>query len=622
MRKKFVFIVLVPLILFLVVTYLFIDTWIESGLEAAGEAAVGARVEIDDLRVTLMPVGIEFARLQVANPSDPWKNLFETGHARFAVDFGQLLRGKYIVETVEVNDLIFGTQRATDGSLPKKPEETGPSLFDQVASKVTERARTTPIFDLDQLRRQFNVDSILNVQELRSLRHIDSLKASLEHAGTQWTETLGDVEQTKHRLAQIESSVKSINVNELKTIENLLAAATTIENASKAVAEINETFKARRASVTGDITALSTAVTTIDDVVKEDYNRLVRLARLPDVSMGGMAELLLGKELFEEGMKYLSYIDYARSALSSSESDGYKHANPPRFEGQTIHFAVERGYPKWWVQKVLVSGGTDRAQDPEYYYAKGELKNIASDQRVTGHPMTVALSATKGERTTATIGADFDRRGEIPTDTYKADVTGVVVGQFSLGRSEFLPSRIIDSRARIAVDVVVPGNRFDSNLRIVFSDMNLMFDRQPRNTVERLVREVLELIRGFNATLRIWNTDEKLQVAFATDLDDQIAARTKRVIGEEVARLQAEIRSKLNARIATERAHYEKLFNDKKEAALNRLREYEQIVNRNVALVDTKKKEVEARIEEEKKKQTDEAKKKLEEQMKGIFRRQ
>ena len=44
MRTKFILFVLVPLLLLGVVVYLFIDRWIEAGLELAGESAVGAKV--------------------------------------------------------------------------------------------------------------------------------------------------------------------------------------------------------------------------------------------------------------------------------------------------------------------------------------------------------------------------------------------------------------------------------------------------------------------------------------------------------------------------------------------------------------------------------------------------
>jgi hypothetical protein len=46
------------------------------------------------------------------------------------------------------------------------------------------------------------------------------------------------------------------------------------------------------------------------------------------------------------------------------------------------------------------------------------------------------------------------------------------------------------------------------------------------------------------------------------------------------------------------------------------------MVNEKIALVDGKRKELEARIEEEKKKQAEGAKKKLEDALRGIIRKQ
>ena len=124
MRKKFVYFVLIPAVVIILAVVLFIDTWVTMGLEAGGEAAVGAKVEIEGLHVSLSPLGIRWARLQVADPHDGWRNLFETRNVRFAMDFGQLLRAKYIIQAMEVDELILGTKRTTDGSLPHKAAAT------------------------------------------------------------------------------------------------------------------------------------------------------------------------------------------------------------------------------------------------------------------------------------------------------------------------------------------------------------------------------------------------------------------------------------------------------------------------------------------------------------------
>lgn len=199
MRKRFVYFILVPVVVLCLVVYVSIDGWVEAGLEAVGEAVVGARVEIDNLAVSLSPIAIQFSRLQVANPHDPWQNVFETGKVRFALNLGQLLRGKYIIETMEVNNLVLGTRRLTDGSLPKPPPQPSkqPSMITGATSSITSEAQKAPVFDLSKIRKELKIDSLLNVQNLRSVQYIDTLKRRVQEAGLQWQATLNDIEKSK-----------------------------------------------------------------------------------------------------------------------------------------------------------------------------------------------------------------------------------------------------------------------------------------------------------------------------------------------------------------------------------------------------------------------------------------
>lgn len=624
-RKKFVFIVLVPCVILGIVTYVFIDAWVESGLEAAGEAIVGAKVEIDNLKVTLSPIAIEFARLQVANPKDPWKNIFETGKVRAALDFGQLLRGKYIIETMEVNELILGTKRTTDGSLAKKPAEPDgdkkPSLIQQASSVLVEQARQAPVFDLEQLKREFKVDSLLNVHNLRSVQHIDTLKLRVQQAYDEWKTILADVEKFKQKLSEIEANVKAINLNELKTIDQFIAAANNANNAYKGMNEVNEAFKTRRASIITQVNNLSASVAVIDDLARQDYEWLKSLARLPDLSMKGLANLLVGKELLDEIQYYLGWIDYARKSIPQyiPQPD---YEKPPRFEGQDIHFPTERSYPKLWIKKILISGGEDKTLRENYFAAKGEAHDISSDQRVVGRPLTIELEATKGRNRSFSLSMLFDRRQVEPRDHYRAKAVGIPLGDVELGRSDFLPTRISQSKFSVEVVVNVPGQVFDANVGITFDDIALVFERSPKNAVERIVRDVLEGVKGFDLGLRLWNTKGAFDVAFTTNLDDQLSARMKKVLGDEIARLQSELRSKIDQRIAEQRQKFERFFNQKKEEVLAQVKQYENLVNEKLALVENKRKELEARLEEEKKKQAEGAKKKLEDALRGLIKKQ
>lgn len=623
MRKKFILFIFIPFLILAVLTYFFIDRWIESGLESAGEAMVGAKVEIDDLSIGFFPLRLQFFRMQVANPNNAWNNLFETERVTFAIDVNQLLRRKIIIDTVEVRNFILGTKRTTDGSLPKKAEKNNdsPSFSQQLAKHIEQDIKNVPVFDLEKLRKDLKIDSILNKESLSTVRYIDTLRGQIIAVGGQWKAMIADLEATKQRLATMESNLRAIKPNELKTLDAITSAINNVNSSYTTLKEINDSYKTRKNSITTDVNAVTGSIKLIDDVVKEDINRVKGLARLPDLRLGGISDLLFAQQLYGEVQTYLGYIDMVRENVKkyTPKPDFEK---PKRFEGQDIHFPIPQEYPRFWIKTVHLSGGTEKRRDMNFFYASGDIFNITNNQRLTGQPITALIKATKGNRTTLDLKATLDRRGETSLDNYKASVKGIPVEDLQVGRLSFLPSRITQSDLAVTAEVMVPGKTFDGKSSITFRNVALVFEKEPRNTVERLTRDVLSRVRNFDMNLRAWNTSGKMQVHFSTDLDVQLYEQTKRVLGEELMHIQNDIHAKVERKIAEKRREVERMFEEKKNEVLAQVQEYENLVNEKISLVEAKKKELEKRIEEEKSKGVDAAKKKLEDALKGIIKKQ
>ena len=616
MRKKFILFVLLPVVVLLVVVYLFMDRWVAAGLEAGGEAIVGAKVEIEHLHVTLSPIGIEWRRLQVADPNDPWKNVFETGTVKFALNFGQLLRGKYIIETMEVNDLIVGTKRVTDGTLPKpasKPEATtsSGSTFSSLAAGTLKNIEAeTPVLNVEQLRGGVNADSLIKMLDIKTLRHLDSLQAQVNASSKQWGAALADVEASKGRLTEISTKVKGINPSELKSPEKILEAISVVNNAVNDVNSINTTFSARKASIEDDIQKLSVSAGAVDDIAKSDFQHLLSLAKLPDLNTAGIARLLIGREMYNKATSYLYWIDRGRQYVKRY-SPAPKPEQPPRMRGQDIPFPVERSYPKFWIKKILVSGGTDSTQQAEYIHARGEVRNVTNDQTATGVPLTVELEGSQAGVRALSFSALLDRTKETPFDQYKATLSGVPISGFQLGTSGFLASKITNARVNTGVKISVPGDAFDANTHMEFGNVNIAFDAEPRNTIERLVREVLQGTKSFNVDLRLWTTGGGFDVALATNLDDQIARRLKDILGAEFTKVQNDLRAKLDATISEKRKAFEAMYAEKKSAVESKLAGVQSLVDENLSLLDGKKKELSDKLEKEKKGKVDDVLKKI-----------
>ncbi|MEW6509520.1 MAG: TIGR03545 family protein [Bacteroidota bacterium] len=605
MRKKFVYFVFVPFLVVAVVVYLFIDSWVEAGLEYAGDKAVGAKVEIDGLHLTLFPLGIRWTRLQVTDPNDGWKNVAETGTVRFAMDAGQLLRGKYIIETMEVNELILGTRRTTDGSIPKPPKKEPPPgapapFVTQAQAALDKTVEKTPMTNLNLFAAGINVDSLVKALDIRTLPLLDSVRAQAQSLSRQWDAAAADFETSKARLTDIEAGIKSINTSQLNTLPAITSAISTVDNAVKGVNEIRTTFDARRASLTSDVGALTASAGRIEQVLGDDFTRLKGMARIPNLNTAGIARLLVGDEMYQRALSYLHWVDLAREKIKTYHPKP-EYESPPRMRGQDIQFPVERAYPKLWVKKILVSGGTDSAGTGESIHARGEIRNITNDQTITRVPISASLEGTEGGGRAFTLTAVVDRTKDVPFDEYAASLGGVPVKQFSLGKEDFLAAKITDARMTSKVKITVPGNAFDANTAMSLSRFTVNFAGPPKNTLGRIVRDVLSGINAFEVQLRLWTTPKGFDVALATDLDDAIAKRVQMVLGAELTKLQQSLKAKLDAVVSAKRAEVEKLVAEKRALIERQLSTYQGLLSDKLAMVESKKKELTDRLEKEKK---------------------
>ena len=79
MRWKAVYLILALALFFGVMGCLFLNRLIEWSLERSLETAIGARVEIERVRLDLRRLTLDIGRMQVTNPRNTWRNFFEAG---------------------------------------------------------------------------------------------------------------------------------------------------------------------------------------------------------------------------------------------------------------------------------------------------------------------------------------------------------------------------------------------------------------------------------------------------------------------------------------------------------------------------------------------------------------
>lgn len=602
MRKNFIYFILIPLLVLLAIFYLFMNTWVESEIEDAGESVIGAKVEIDDLKIKFFPLGIEWSKIQVANPYDPWTNLFETGSVKFEMDLNQLLRKKYIIETVEINGLAIGSKRSASGALPESKRKystllTADGTFRKTADDfINQIKETTPIFDLVRLKGNFNPDSLIKILDIQTVARLDSINQQVARASRQWDASIKDFETSRMKIIDIESKIKLIDPSQLNNVQNILNAISLVDNSIKTVYEIKAAFENRYQLINSDINLIAASVDSVDDIVKKDFQHLKEMARLPSINTPSIAQLIIGNEMYKRVTGYLGYADIARQNIKKYQPEP-EYEKPARLEGQNIRFPSPGEYPKFWVKQIIISG---RGKDGDLFIGKGSVKNISDNQNLTGLPITAAVEGKLTNNRSVKISGLIDRRNDIPNDEYSANLEGVPTGEFKLGKSDFLPANLKDGILSSSIKISLPGNSIDVNTDFNFSNFSLLFEKDPGNIFESIVRQVLERVKEFNVNLRLWNTAGSMDIALATDLDNLISKRLQEVVGEELIKLQSQLKSKFDSFIAQKRNDFQKIYNAKIDEVKGKLEIYQTFINDQLTFVEAKKKDLTVRLEKEK----------------------
>jgi hypothetical protein len=84
-----------------------------------------------------------------------------------------------------------------------------------------------------------------------------------------------------------------------------------------------------------------------------------------------------------------------------------------------------------------------------------------------------------------------------------------------------------------------------------------------------------------------------------TDLDNLIAARTKKVVGDALAKVQDKIRSEVDKRVNEKKKEVTTLLDQKKQEAAIRMKKIQGDVNEYIQMIDKKKKEAEEAIKKQ-----------------------
>jgi uncharacterized protein (TIGR03545 family) len=620
MRKGAIYFLIVLAVVSGAILYFFRDRYFERAVESACESANGAKVEIDNFHFSAFRLTCKFDRLQWTDPKDTWTNLFETGPVEFGLELRPLFWKKIIVREMKISDIMLGTKRATNGWLPAPPPEE-PGLFDEVTESIRREIAAIPLLNLDMLKKKINLDSLLEVNQVVAVQSVQGIRSDIDTTAAKWQQFVKTYD-AKARIAALQTQAKAIDLQNLKTMDDLTTNLQRVEKLRSEAAALQNEITENRENAEQDFGRISGAIKNIDNLVAQDFAMAKQKFGFADFNVKDIGKMLFGNPFAGRFTGIMRYIDLGREYLPTAKMlmSVNKVESPPRFKGQDVTFPRYFAYPEFLLRHALISGATNVDQS-DALHLKGEMWGITNEPPVYGKPTIFNVQVYKEESNAYQIRGILDHTADVANDTLHVRAANFRLGNIDLKQDKtYLPARLIANRGEVNAIFALSGKNIHGRVSMTIDKVEFQFTG---DAVDRLIEAIRSTFRPveqlrLSAEVKASAGDLKLQIS--SNLDEMFAARLRDALKENLDRAQQEIRARIDQEVATHRQQVEALWAEKQKLIMTELNQYQAMVDEQVAVVENKKKEFEKRIKDEQERVTGEAKKKLKKKLEGFIK--
>lgn len=527
---------------------LFGDRLVEETGEEVGTELLGAQVDLAGLRVRETAPAIELTGLAIANPFDPMRNLLETGAIALDLDPEALLEKKLVVHQLVVRDLRVGTTRRTPAR-PVPGDGFAPLLLRSLAEWRSQF--DLPVLTLSTIDtvRQLALDParLGTVQAARDLATAaDSLRQGL----------LGEVSALDPRpvidsaraLAERLAGASPARLGLLGLRDAVAAVRRTLGQVDSLRARVDTL---RRSGDRG-LERLREGLDLLDHARQRDYDFARSLLDLPRFDAPHIGRALFGPvsiDRFQQAVYWARLAErYLPPGLRPRAVAGPRRL---RRDGVTVQFPRARSHPTFLIEAGAVDVAFDLGGARHTFGA--QVSGITSEPALLAAPATVALDGTVGgaHPMDVRVRALVDRVGAVSRDSVVAIVEGIPLPAIAVPG---LPLRVDPGVGRTGFSFVRRGGE-------IVASWTLRADRASwsrdsafaagDDLLGRVVWEVVSRLERLEVTALLAGPIQRPDLSIRSNLDEAIAASLEALMGEQVARAEARLRSEVDAVIGT-----------------------------------------------------------------------
>lgn len=553
--------------------FFFFDSHLRRALEFGGYQALGAEVNVRDVKTSFWNANLRIQGVQFTDPDRPTHNMIEITDIRFGMLWDALLRAKVVINEMAVEGIKIGTPRAAPGKVkppePIKPEDKGPSALEKETEKLKQQALDKAKGDYSEnvigdiaamLSGTSGEDQLKNLEgKLASKEKIAAFQKDLDEKNKVWQEKLKSLPKAQE-IQSIGDRLNKIKTKDFKTPQEFADSLKQLDEVLKDADQKAKLIQSASSDFNSDLKNLDQGLKDLDSLIKKDIQDLEARFHLPKLDAAAIS-----KSLFKQYLDpYLAKINRYRAlaekyAPPNMLKKGSKEPDPqiqphPRTKGVTYEFGRLHAYPAFWAKKISVT--SQAGAQPGSGDIEGLITDISSNQVLTGKP---TLAKFRGdfpndqiEKFIAQIS--FDNTHEKSRVEFDFGVGAYPVAEKELVNSPDVQIKFANAKAMLQSKGTLIGLK-DLQFKLQNDIKSAQFDVKAQNTT------VMEILKGVFAGIPTVSVDADIKgtlpdvaVEVQSNLGPEIKKGFEVQLQKKIDEAKAKIQAYVNEQIGKEKA--------------------------------------------------------------------
>ena len=586
----------VTLTFFLIIVWFFLDDWIEYNIESLGEELVGAKVTVEDVETSWLPLGFKLSGLEIADKSKPFENLIQVERIVAEVQGLDLLMGQVIINEMQVENMQLSIEREHSGALSGSKHQEHENEKNASPKKI-----------LDQVGINLpEPKEILENEKLQSISVGKALEDEYKHCVSVSDQARRAIPD-KDKLKSYEDRLSKILKGKIKSIENYRQRKKLLSTLRNEIKLSKQNLLEAKKDLLACQKNLTEQTKALHEAPAEDLKRLKEKYQL---SGGGARSV--AKMLFDDQTKqWLDVMTDWYEKLAPVLLSGEDEVEPERLKGQFVYFPSYTTLPDFLIRHAGISATLTQGA------VRAELRNITHQPEVLGRPIRLKVTGQSLQ------GLDeLLVEGTIDIASLKSDLAftfnGMKVSELDLLSIDGNQISLSEARANLRAILVLDNGVLNVNSETNFREVD--FSGAGNKGFVRELGLALESVRAFNLNADINGPLNHLDIEIRSNLDRQLAKVFSRRLKQKQKKLEKELEQAINKKVAEflqDKGINANQFNiDSRNlsASLDDNREYlEELLDKEL---DDFEKQQKIALDKKKKEELDRAKRKSKEEIK------